>query len=159
MALWSVAGCSQVHCVETLAPYEKILHGLPGMLVAYAVAWAGLDAARYVLRAPETGAGRVAGVCALGIGTAGLAALVPGYALLLLGVGIAALLPMAWVARMVRAGEVRNPWRMVGALACTAAAGVVLLVLGAANTILVEGAGRVCAPEGVRIAPVEPKAP
>jgi len=155
LAVFSLAGCSQVRCVETLEPYEKILHGLPAMLVAYAVAWAGLDAARYVLRAPETGAGRIAGVCALGVGAAGLCGVVPAVALLVIGGVLAALLPSAWVARMVRVGRVRDGWRIAGALACTAAAGVALLVLAMANIFLVEGAGRVCAPQGVRIAPVD----
>ena len=141
-----LAGCSPVHCVETLAPHEKLLHGLPAMLVAYAVAWAGLDAARSILRAPETGGGRVAGVCALGIGAAGLSALVPGIALFLLGAAVASILPMAWVGRMVQRGQANGPWRVAGALACTAAAGVVLLGLGVANTLLVQGAGTLCTP-------------
>ena len=148
-------GCTQMQCIETLAPHEKVLHGLPGMLVAYAVAWAGLDAARYVLRAPDTGAGRVAGICALGIGTAGLAGVLPGAPLWALGALIAVTLPMAWVVRMAQAAEVPSRWRVAGALACTAAAGVVMFVLSVANPLLVQGAGQVCAPEGVRLAPIE----
>ena len=55
------------------------------MLVAYAIAGAGLDAERFLLRAPETGAGRVAGSCALGIGAAGLAGVVPSFFPLVVG--------------------------------------------------------------------------
>ena len=156
MALAASSGCDSSPCIEMLTAPEKALHALPGMLVAYAVAWAGLDGARFILGAPETGAGRVAGICALGIGTAGLAGVVPGFFPLLLAVVIACLLPMAWVGRMVRATAEHSRWRIAGALACTAAAGVFLCGLSAANIALVSGAGRVCAPPGVLIAPAEP---
>ncbi|MGH1345332.1 MAG: hypothetical protein ACRBN8_27465 [Nannocystales bacterium] len=151
-----VSGCDSAPCVEMLSAPEKALHALPGMLVAYAVAWAGLDAARFVLRAPETGAGRVAGICALGVGTVGLAGVVPDFFPLLLGVLVVCLLPMAWVGRMVRATSERSVWRTAGALACTAATGVFLCGLAAANVALVTGAGRVCAPSAVSAPSVAP---
>ncbi len=44
-----------------------------------------MDAERFLLRAPETGAGRVAGSCALGIGAAGLAGVVPSFFPLVVG--------------------------------------------------------------------------
>lgn len=157
VATVSLVGCDQVHCVETLAPYEKILHGLPGMLVAYAVAWAGLDAARYVLKSPENGAGRAAGICALGIGTAALSGVLPGAPLWAVGALLAVALPIAWVIRLVTIGESPGIWRTIGALASTAAASAVLLVLSVANPLVVERAGQVCAPE--RMPEVPTKAP
>lgn len=66
---------------------------------------------------------------------------------------LAALLPMLWVGRMVGAMASTSRWRIAGALACTAAAAVVLCGLGAANVALVSGAGRICSAPGVRIAP------
>lgn len=146
MAIGSLLGCDQVHCVETLAPHEKILHGLPGMLVAYAVAWAGLDAARWVLNSPEGRAGRVAGISALGIGTAALSGVLPGAPLWAVGAFIAIALPVAWVIWLVTRGESPGVWRIIGALACTAAASAVLLILSVANPLVVERAGQVCAP-------------
>jgi len=147
LTMLSLSGCDQVRCVETLEPYEKILHGLPGMLVAYAVAWAGIDGARAVLRVMEGRSGRIAGICALGIGAAGLAGLGDVYAPALLGLALACVLPILWVAPLARSAPTRaSAWRIVGALACTAAAGVVLLLLGGANAMLVLDAGRICAP-------------
>lgn len=147
MAIVSLLGCDHVYCVETLAPHEKILHGLPGMLVAYAVAWAGLDAARWVLTSPEGKEGRVAGISALGIGTAALSGALPGAPLWAVGALIAIAFPVAWVVGLVMRSEPPGVWRSVGALACTAAASVVLLILSVANPLMVERAGQVCAPE------------
>lgn len=144
--LASTLGCDQVRCVETLAPVEKVLHGLPGMLVGYAVAWAGLDAAGYLLRTPEGRAGRVAGIAALGIGTAGLSGVLPGAPLWPVGALIAVMLPLAWVVRLVTRGASPGAWRIVCALACSAAASAVLLILSVANPLVVERAGQVCAP-------------
>lgn len=156
LALAAVVGCDSSPCIETLTTPEKALHGLPGMLVAYAIAWAGLDAARFILRSPETGAGRVAGICALGVGTAGLAGIVQSMFPLVLGVVLACIVPMVWVQRMVRAAQVCSGWRIAGALACTAVAGVLLGGLAIANVDLVIGAGRICAPTGTVFTPTMP---
>jgi hypothetical protein len=146
-AIGSLLGCDQVHCVETLATHEKILHGLPGMLVAYAVAWAGLDAARWVLKSPEGRAGRVAGISALGTGTTALSGVLAGAPLWAMGAFIAIASPVAWVIRLVTRGASPGVWRIVGALACTAAASAVLLILSVANPLVVERAGQECAPD------------
>ncbi len=154
MVMSALAGCQPMDCVETLAPHEKILHGVPGMLVAYAVAWAGLDAARWALDAPETKAGRISGICALAAGAAGLGGLVAGP-VILVAVLMCSVLPMVWVIPLARAGRSRTPLRVAGALAFTAAAGVVLAILGVANGMLVHDAGRNCAPTGPRYAPIQ----
>ncbi len=156
LALAVVTGCDSAPCIETLTGPEKALHALPGMLVAYALAWAGLDAARFILRAPETGAGRVAGICGLGIGAAGLAGLLHSILPLALGMLLACTLPMIWVRRMVRATPGCTRWRIAGALACTAASGVLLGGLAFANVDLVTGAGRICAPAGTSFSPESP---
>ena len=155
MAIASLLGCEQMHCVETLQPHEKILHGLPGMLVAYAVAWAGLDAARWVLKSPEGRAGRVAGICAFGIGTAALSGVLPGAPLWAVGATLAIVLPIAWVIRLVTKGESPGVWRIIGSLMFTAAASAVLLILSVANPLVVERAGQVCAPDGTPALPTK----
>lgn len=159
LALASIAGCDSAPCIETLSTPEKALHALPAMLVAYAIAWAGLDAARYILRAPEAAAGRAAGICALGVGTAGLAGILHSILPILLGGLLACVLPMVWVRRMARATRERSAWRIAGALACTAAAGVLLGGLAVANVDLVSGAGRVCAPAGTGFTPADVERP
>lgn len=159
LALAAVAGCDSAPCIETLSQPEKALHALPAMLVAYAIAWAGLDAARYILRAPEAAAGRAAGICALGVGTAGLAGLLHSILPVLLGGLLACILPMVWVRRMAQAAPERSAWRIAGALACTAAAGVLLGGLSVANVDLVGRAGLVCAPSGAGFTPADIERP